>query len=219
MLQLNLWFVHLGSGLCLVFRRHISRRRLPRLWLHPDLGLEFGVPHWFVDSGLLPRRGGALRALRVRVDLLKLRRINLRMLRPRLQFRHHAGLDLGNVRLSFRPSPDPRRSQLTGWSAGEYGPRPGSEFTTASFGHYLTGGAIRGGGPLQQYRVFHPAVKKNLLELAVRRQAPRQLGMPVRGGQHAARRAGGFGKPPRRVDGRLARLSRLGVRGQYRLNT
>ncbi len=222
MLQLNLWFVHLGSDLCLVFRRHISRRRLPRLWLLPDLGLEVGVPHWFVDSGLLPRRGGALRALQVRVDLLKLSRINLRRLRPRLEFRRHVGLDLGNVRLSFRPSPTPdlRRSRLTGGGVpGSTGRGLGSGLTTANVGHYLTGGAIRGGGPLQQYRVFHAAVKKNLLELAARRQPPRQLGVPVRGGQHAARRAGGFGKPPRRVDGCLARLSRPGVGGQDRLDT
>ncbi len=232
--QLNLRFVHLGSDLRPVFRRHISRRRLPRLWLHPGPGLELGVPHWFVDSGLLdvrgpfgfgqlPRCGGALRALHVRVDLLlKWRRINLRKLRPRLEFWHHAGSDLGDARLPFRlsPAPDLRRSQRTGGGLpGSTGRGLGSGLTTVNFGHYLTGGAIRRGGPLQQHRILHPAVKKNLLELAARRQAPRQLGVPLRGGQHAARRAGGFGKPPRRVDGRLARLSRLGVRGQDRLHT
>jgi hypothetical protein len=133
----------------------------------------------------------------VRVDLLKLRRINLRRLRPRLEFWHHVGLDLGDARLLFRPSstPDLRRSRLTGGGLpGSTGRGLGSELTTANFGHYLTGGAIRRGGPLQQHRVCHPAVKKNLLELAARRQAPRQLGVPVRGGQDAARRAGGFGK-------------------------
>jgi hypothetical protein len=230
--QLNLWFVHLGSDLRPVFRQHISRRRLPRLWLLPGPGLEFGAPHWFVDSGLpgvrcpfgfgqLPRRGDALRAFHVRVDLLlKLRRIDLGRLWPWLEFRHHVGFDLGDARLPFRPSPTPdlRRSQLTGGLPGSTGRGLGSGLTTVNFGHDLTGGAGRRGGPLQQHRVFHPAVKKNLLELAARRQAPRQLGVPVRGGQHAARRAGGFGKPPRRVDGRLARLSRLGVRGQDRLD-
>jgi hypothetical protein len=212
--QLNLRFVHLGFDLRPVFRRHISRGRLPRLWTHPGLGLVLGVPHWFAGSGLrgvrrpsgfgqLPRRGGALRALHVRVDLfLERRRINLCRLRPRLEFRHHAGVDLGAAARPFGPSPTPdlRRAQPAGGALpGSTGRGLGSGLPTASFGHYLTGRAIRRGGPLQQHRVFHPAVKKNLLELAAQRQAPRQLGVPARGGQHAARRTGGFGKPPRRV--------------------
>ena len=190
------------------------------------------MPYWFAGSGLrgvrrpsgcsqLRRHGAAARALRVRAGfLLKLRRISLRGLRSRPEFRHHAGLDLGDVRLPVRSSPDLRRAQPAGSGLpGNTGLCRGSGPTAVNVGHYLTGEAIRRGGPLQQHWVFHPAVKKNLLERAARCQAPRQPGVPLGGGQHAARRAGGFGKPPRRVYGRLARLGRPGVRGQDRLDT
>jgi hypothetical protein len=156
-----------------------------------------------------PGRDTTARALRAHVDfLLKLCSITLCGLRPRPGFRHHADLDLGDVRLLFRPGPDLRCAEPTGSGL----PRStgcclGSRLTGVDFGHYLTGEAIRRSGPLQQHGVFHPAVKKNLLELAARRQAPSQPGVQLRGGQHAAWRAGGFGEPPRRVYGRLARLS------------
>jgi hypothetical protein len=159
--------------------------------------------------------------MRVRAGfLLKLRRISRGGLRPRLEFWYQAGLALGGVRLSFGSRPHLRRARPAGGGLpGSTGRCLGSGLTDVGFGHDLAGEAIRCGGPLQQHWVFHSAVKENLFELAVRRQAPRQLGVPLGGGQHAARRAGGFGKPPRRVYGRLARLSRPGVRGQDRLDT
>jgi hypothetical protein len=83
----------------------------------------------------------------------------------------------------------------------------GSGLTGVDFGHDLTSEAIRRSGPLQQHWVFDPAVKKNLLELAARRQAPSQPGVQLRGGQRAARRVGGFGEPSHRLYGRLAHLS------------
>jgi len=166
------------------------------------------VPRWLTGSGLggarrpsgsgqSRHRSAAARPLRVRAGFLKLCRFSLHWPRLRPGFRHHASLDPGDARLPFCPSPDLRRPRLTGSGLpGSAGRRRGSGLAAVDVGHDLTGEAIRRRRPLQQHRVFDPAIKKNLLELAARRQAPRQLGVPLRGGQHAARRACGFASRP-----------------------